>query len=92
MSVKGKVEDASSKEVPSSPSERDHPVEETGTPVDKSLVIAAESNARRPNLLPPQPLTESPWAVRLAQPQLLLPDAPPSCRGNPSTGDLSSDT
>ncbi len=32
MSVKIKVEDASSKEVPSSPSERDRPAEETGTP------------------------------------------------------------
>ncbi len=46
MSVKLKVEDASSKEVPSSPSERDHPAEETCTPVDKSLVIAVESNTQ----------------------------------------------
>ncbi len=45
LSVKIKVDDASSKEVPSLLSERDHPAEETCTPVDKSLVVAAESNA-----------------------------------------------
>ncbi len=44
MSVKLK-EDASSIEVPSSPSERDHPADETCTPVCKSLVVAEESNS-----------------------------------------------
>ncbi len=44
MSVKIS-EDASSKEVPPSPSEKDRPAEETCTPVDKSLVVTAESDA-----------------------------------------------
>ncbi len=44
MSVKIS-EDASSKEVPPSPSEKDRPAEETCTPVDKSLVITVESDA-----------------------------------------------
>ncbi len=89
MSVKIK-EDASSKEVPSSPSEKDRSAEKMCTPVDKSLVVAVESNAGRPTLLPPS--TESPWAAPLVQPQSLLPGAPPSCRSNPLTGDLSSGT
>ncbi len=72
MSVKLK-EDASSIEVPSSPSERDCPAEETCTPVDKSLVVVAESDAQQPTLLRPRPSTESPWVAPLAQPQLLQP-------------------
>ncbi len=43
MSVK--IEEASPIEVPPSLSERDHPAEEMGTPVDKSLVVAEESNS-----------------------------------------------
>ncbi len=91
MSVKVKKE-AGFKEAPSLPSERDRPAEETCTPVDKSLVVAVESNTRRPTLFLPRPSSESPWAAPLERPQQLLPGAPPSSQGNPSTGDLSSGT
>ncbi len=52
MSVKICKEDASSDEVPSST--RGRPVEERSPSVHKSLVVAAESGARRPTLLPPR--------------------------------------
>ncbi len=44
VSVELKVEDASSIEVPSSPSEKDRPAGVTCTPVGKSLVVAVELN------------------------------------------------
>ncbi len=81
MSVKICKEDASSNEVPSSL--RDRPAEERGPPVYMSLVITAESSARRPTLLPP----------RREYSQLTAPLAPcqqstslPSSLGNPCSG------
>ncbi len=61
----------------------DRPTEEERSPVFKSLVVAAESCARRPTLLPPRPLCSQRAAPSASCPRR----APlPSCRGSPCLG------
>ena len=66
----------------------DRPTEEESSPVCKSLVVAAESGARQPTLLPPQS-SSSPRVVPLVPPRQRVPlpswwgnlclDAPSHC-------------